>query len=309
MYGIEFHYFHDGSRHPVCQGSLDAKKFEKVIKYLDSNYELLGAKEFLKELPDNNRDEKKVCLTFDDGVRSQYDVAVPVMEKYGLTGFFFSYSSHFCGAPSLLEICHDFRFREYEHVDEFYAHFFDTLKVSGIATGEMLERIRKFKYDDYLPGCPWHSFNDKLFRYTRDMLITKDEYRDVLERMMDQKGYDRETDHRELWMGKSQLKELSEMGHVIGLHSHSHPTNITDLGFRDQRDEYVRNFDCLKEILGYGPIAAAYPCGKYNDDSFTILKELGIEAAFSASGMGEPGNALAIQRINHPDIIRQMSAV
>ncbi|MEN9360179.1 MAG: hypothetical protein RL095_1714 [Verrucomicrobiota bacterium] len=46
------------------------------------------------ELPD-----KPVCITFDDGWREQYEVGLPILEKYNLTATFFVYPGPICENP------------------------------------------------------------------------------------------------------------------------------------------------------------------------------------------------------------------
>ena len=69
--------------------------FEKEMKYLvDNNYKSISLSEYINYL--NNKSfsipEKAVIITFDDGYRSQYDYALPVLKKYNLTATFFVYS-------------------------------------------------------------------------------------------------------------------------------------------------------------------------------------------------------------------------
>lgn len=69
--------------------------FEKQMKYLkDNGYhsitpeELLAFLDYREALP-----EKSVMITMDDGYRSVYNIAVPIMKKYGFTATFFIYTN------------------------------------------------------------------------------------------------------------------------------------------------------------------------------------------------------------------------
>ena len=53
---------------------------------------ILPADEWMARATSDRLDENDLCLTFDDALRCQYDVALPVLEKYGLTAFWFVYS-------------------------------------------------------------------------------------------------------------------------------------------------------------------------------------------------------------------------
>ena len=63
-------------------------------------------------------------MSFDDALKSQYDIAIPILNEYGLDAFFFIYSSVFDENPSLLEIYSYFRNTYYENIEKFYIEFF-----------------------------------------------------------------------------------------------------------------------------------------------------------------------------------------
>lgn len=61
---------------------IDKDKFENQMKYLhDQEYHSLLFSELDKTLP-----EKAIIVSFDDGFRTVYENAVPIMKKYGIRG-------------------------------------------------------------------------------------------------------------------------------------------------------------------------------------------------------------------------------
>ncbi|WP_262422821.1 hypothetical protein [Brevundimonas denitrificans] len=64
-----------------------------------------------------------LCLTFDDALLCQSEIAAPVLKAYGLTGFWFVYSSVLEGRSERLELYRHFRSTRFGDVDEFYAAF------------------------------------------------------------------------------------------------------------------------------------------------------------------------------------------
>ena len=72
----------------------DRDSLEAQFRYLAENYTCLtdqGLEDFLA----GKRSLKKpgLLITFDDGYHSQYDIAAPILEKYGLVGWFFVITS------------------------------------------------------------------------------------------------------------------------------------------------------------------------------------------------------------------------
>ena len=109
-----------------------------------------------------------------------------------------------------------------------------------------------------------------------------------------------------LWMSESNLKEISKKGHLIGLHSFSHPTRISKLNYHEQKNEYVTNYRHLENLVGK-IVSMSHPCGDYNSDTLSILKDLGIQIGFRSSlEPNEIKSKYEIPREDHVNILNQM---
>ena len=89
-HGIMFHHFHDNKIHKKSQGSISSDDFYKLIKFIGRN-NILDAQEFLNRLKENKLQPKNICLTFDDAIRGQHDVALPILEELNIKSFFYFY--------------------------------------------------------------------------------------------------------------------------------------------------------------------------------------------------------------------------
>ena len=87
-----FHHFHN-DKHLSAQGSLSQKNFKDMLIWLGEEYNLLGAKEFRNRFLNGTLTNNDICLTFDDSLKCQYDIAVPILKKFKVDAFFFVYSS------------------------------------------------------------------------------------------------------------------------------------------------------------------------------------------------------------------------
>ncbi|MCE9585230.1 polysaccharide deacetylase family protein [Candidatus Nomurabacteria bacterium] len=76
------------------------KVFEQQMKYLsDNGYHPITFYSYINSLKNNTElPEKAVILTFDDGWKTQYTYAVPILEKYHFTGTFFIISKNTNGS-------------------------------------------------------------------------------------------------------------------------------------------------------------------------------------------------------------------
>ena len=84
-----FHHFHDEEIHLPGQGSISGQEFRQMIIYLRSKYNLLSPDEFIINFHSNKLSNKDIALTFDDSLRCQYDIALPILEEFSLKAFFF----------------------------------------------------------------------------------------------------------------------------------------------------------------------------------------------------------------------------
>ena len=67
--------------------------------------------------------------------------------------------------------------------------------------------------------------------------------------MFKEKNFKPEDHYKNIFMSEFHLKKLNELGHLIGLHSHSHPVLLEDLPYNEQKKEYENNISILSEIL------------------------------------------------------------
>ena len=96
-----FHHFHN-NEHTKGQGSISENDFEKIILHYKDN--ILSAEDWYKKAISGQLSENDICLTFDDALLCQYDVALPILKKHNLTAFWFVYSSVIQGYSEKLEI-------------------------------------------------------------------------------------------------------------------------------------------------------------------------------------------------------------
>ena len=111
---------------------------------------------------------------------------------------------------------------------------------------------------------------------------------------------------------------MKELGHLIGLHSHSHPHSLETLSYDEQLNEYQNNISILSDLLKVNQSEIKYmshPNGSYNQNTIKILTDLGIELGFKQIMIIEPekgikkinNSFLEIARQDHAGIIKMMN--
>lgn len=118
-------YYHDIVKEGEGRSyqKLESSKFEEQMAYLRNNgYTSLFLNELSREIP-----HRAVLVTFDDGFKSVYHTAAPILKKYGIKGNVFlatkyiDKDSHFMTWIEIEELyqheCFDFGAHTHEHID------------------------------------------------------------------------------------------------------------------------------------------------------------------------------------------------
>ena len=309
-----FHHFHDNKIHLPGQGSISKDDFYKIINFIGKN-NILNAEDFFHRYKEKKLSKTNVCLTFDDSLKCQYDVAVPILEEMNIKAFFFVYTSIFTANPGMLEIYRYFRMNFYNTVNNFYDDFFKVFNKHHNQNLEKIYKEHKNQIEKVKKDYLYYSYNDIKFRLVRDTILTKDEYSQIMIKMFEKKNFDYNSIIKNLFLSKNDIKQLRQSGHIIGLHSHSHPYKLENLNYEKQFDEYNKNLNMLSGILNNKEkiISMCHPCGSYNNNTFDILKKLGIEIGFRnninfTTKMNRINNSkFEIARQNHSHIIKMMN--
>ena len=306
MHGVMFHHFHDKKNHIKIQGSISRDGLFKIIKYIGRE-NILSPEDFIFYFKNNNH-LKKVCFTFDDCLKSQIDIAIPLLEEFNIKSFFFIYTGIFEKKYNLFEVFRVFRNKAYKNLNIFYNDF----EIELLRNKKLnLEKIKKNKKKIFLETkkkFKFYSMEDIYHRYYRDEILDDKGYADIMINLMKEKNFNLDVERKKILINENDLKRLVKLNHTIGLHSHSHPTNIDKLSYKKQYDEYSRNKSFLEKIINKKIISVSYPNGKYNKDSKAIMKKLGIEFGFISSMQLKKNTDLEILREDHSNIIKRISS-
>ena len=313
FHGIMFHHFHDDGIHTKSQGSISKNDFYKMINFIGRN-NILDADIFFEKLKKNKLKENEVCLTFDDGIKGQIDIALPILEELKIKSFFFVYTSMFEDKPDNLEIFRYFRTKYFDSVDNFYDSFYKVLgKDLNLFFIDNSEKIKSTKIK-----FPFYSIEDIKFRLVRDIFLTKNQHDETMFSMIKEKQFNYKDFFLKLFFQKDDLIKLDSLGHLIGLHSHSHPTLLEKLNYNEQKNEYEKCLSLFSNILNKSKNEIKYmshPCGSYNNDTLQILNNLGIKLGFKQIMTVEPekgmkkinNSSLEIARQDHSGIFKRMN--
>lgn len=178
---LTYHRFSDRCTSPLC---VPARVFEQQIKYLKKNdyhvltpAELLAFLEYRQGLP-----KKSVLITMDDGYRSVYTIAYPILKKYGFTATLFIYTD-FVGASGMAITWKQLRKLKEEGFtigSHTVFHTDLTKKKEGETESDFLARVtrelfeskkiidRKLKQDTFIFAYPYGRYDQRTSQLVRE---------------------------------------------------------------------------------------------------------------------------------------------
>ena len=177
---LTYHRFGADCKSPLC---VPSHVFELQMKYLKENgyrtitpEELRAFLEYRQSLP-----KKSMLITMDDGYRSVYSIAYPILKKYGFTAIFFIYTD-FVGVSSSAvtwDQLREMKANGYTIGSHTVFHSDLTKKKKGETEAEFDARVRKELFgakkiidqklgqDTYILAYPYGRYDQRAIEYTR----------------------------------------------------------------------------------------------------------------------------------------------
>jgi len=300
-----FHHFH-GQGHYQSQGSMSANELRALIQHLGVD-NILSPHSWIEYANRGQLHSNHYCLTFDDNLQCQYDVARPVLDEFGIKAFWFVTTQPLVGEISRLEVYRYFRHVYFDNMSDFYQAFVDEVMQSGFRS-TVKAHHPSFEASNYLKEFTFYDDLDRWFRYIRDEILSEATYDEIMQSMMQKTDIDVEQLNEQLHIDGQHLKHLHDMGHIIGLHSHTHPTQMHKLSKQQQQVEYETCTKILNDILGEPPIAMSHPCGSFNDDTFDILDRLNVKIGFHGIMLSDNLAPYAFMRREHNYVMEEIES-
>ena len=285
---VNYHYVEDqrDDRKGIWPCAVD--EFERQIKYLSENYKIVSVGD-VYEAAQRHDKNKFAAITFDDGLKDQYQNAIPILKKYGATAAFFPITGTLDG--KYIPATHKIhlllsRFDIKELINQFIKSFPQYYIPTD---GSRINKERRLFEEANIAN-----FKERLLSVP---LPLKKEFLGSL------RLEDEEQSVRELFLSRDELKELGKEGFAVGCHSHLHDAFLN--GDDDGIKKDVRmSKSILAEILGVNPLIFSYPNGRYNDSVIRVLKNEGFKYAFDieARAVEKGDDPFKIPRLDTNDI-------
>lgn len=244
-------------------------EFDTQIEYLDQNFQIVPFIDLASQ------SDRKVVLTFDDGLKDHYKNVFPKLVKKNLFGQFFVSS-----APLVKSIVLDVHKIQLllasQNINFLFKQLQDRIKGVSLADKEIgdLFEDKKNRFDDV-----------KVSNFKR--LLQRDLPREVRNQVVSSmfEHYfpgEESTISNQLYMSISELQEMKKVGMLIGNHTETHPwLSCLDV------EEAVREVENCEQLLIDLDLVTidekyiAYPYGDISKDLCNELGRLGYQTGYT----------------------------
>ncbi len=141
---LVYHRFSDSCKTPLC---ISTDVFEQQMKYLhDNGYATIGLRDFMRfSRLEGTIPPKSVVITIDDGYGSTYDIAYPVLRKYGFVATLFVYTDFIeaSGKSLTWKQLKEMKDAGFEVESHSKAHSDLTVRLNGESDEQYRERVKQ----------------------------------------------------------------------------------------------------------------------------------------------------------------------
>jgi peptidoglycan/xylan/chitin deacetylase (PgdA/CDA1 family) len=253
---------------PLFPDEMHARRFDELCGWLAHWFNVLPLDEAASRLQARTLPSRAMCITFDDGYEDNCSIAMPILQRHGLTATFFIATGFLDGG----RMWNDTVIESLRHAS---GEVLDLRGLQGVELGryEIASAAQRRAAVDQVLG---------VVKY-----LAVDHRLAVVAEIADRAGVE---PRRDLMMSSAQVRAMRASGMQIGAHTVSHPI-LAKLDPAGIEAELKESKSTLEDILGEAVTLFAYPNGKpgqdYGPEAVTAARKLGFECAVSTS----PGTA------------------
>lgn len=269
--------------------------FKQQLRLIENEGDLITPTEFLANYDELvTSKDNYFFITFDDGLKEQFDFALPILDELGMQAIFFanSMNTEECRVSTVHKI-HLLRSVLPSHM---LLEYLKEQKITMLNQLELEQARTNYRFDDAASAELKYLLNFKISFDVQELLVQS-----IFEK------YFSESEILEsLYMSKSQLQYLANID-CLGSHTHTHyPLGLLSEDKLIYELEHSKNF--LEEISGKAIQMIAYPYGTpeaCTDLVADAAKEVGYLYGFTTKkGIIEGSqNKLLLNRFDCNDVI------
>lgn len=259
---------------PLFPDEVDAARFDALCAWLARWFNVLPLDRAVQDLAAGRLPARAAAITFDDGYADNEQVALPILQRHGLSATFFVATGFLDGG-----------------------RMWNDTVIESVRRSPLTRLDLRGTVAQALGELPIDGLEAR--RAAVRTLIDATKYRAPDERLAWVDAIARASQARlpdDLMMRSEQVVALRRGGMVIGAHTVNHPI-LARLSEAEARQEIGRSRDVLEGLLGERVGLFAYPNGKAGTDyvpaSVATVQALGFDAAVTTDwGAAQAGSDL-----------------
>lgn len=236
---------------------IDAAQFTRQMETLSEYFNVLSLDEGLQQVNSGEISPGSVCITFDDGYRDNYDVALPILKSLNLPATFFIATGYLGKGIMWNDVV----------VESIKNTTLTCLDLAGLSLDKYA--VTSIQQKKTLIDVLISRWRNKSL-YERNLLAAK--LNDIAKVSLKQR----------MMMTKDEVRQLSRSGMEIGGHTVNHPV-LTSENVDVVRNEIVEGKKQIEKITGKEVKYFAYPSGRFGKDYVREHVEIVEQAGFSAA--------------------------
>lgn len=276
---IAYHYFGDEEKYKTGIHPVSPERFKKQLEITGSYYHFISENDLISALQNKKKLPEKCCLvTFDDGLKSQYEFAVPILKKKLIPAVFFISSQPYTDKKAII------------------VHKIHCL-LANVAIETLLREL-EIQYRDISEReldwgeigankiSNWYRFDDEKtgkFKYFLNYYLSPE----IANQIVDNIFYayypiSEEQFCQNLYLSIEELKEINLNSlFSLGLHTHTH-FNINGKDKQMIDEDIVKNYEIIRDLVNTKDIyGISFPFGLLSSEEFEyklndVLKKLGL---------------------------------
>ncbi len=259
---VNYHYIDDEHKYQGGIYPVSPERLSNQLDKLGEKFNFIGEKELVAAIKKKENLPGKNCLiTFDDGLRSQYEKAMPILEKKKISAVFYinTLPLRYQRSCSVHKIHYLLSKTSPSQLLEKVVSCYE--KITGDEFDNIVSKNKEINYK-YDTSNDTVILKNTLYNYLDRKLSAQ-----IIDKIFNECYGDEKKFCRGLYLDKEQLREISKNKlFSIGLHTESH-INIPSATKDEVRNEISNNYNYLKNDLGIKNIKGiSYPFGTIGEE-------------------------------------------
>ncbi len=247
---------------PLFPAEVDARRFDDICRWVSRWFNVLPLSTAAQQLRDQRLPARPLVITFDDGYADNHDIALPILQRHGLTASFFVATGFLNGGrmwnDTLIEAIRCTRAPSW-NLEGLGLEGLGQLPLNTVAD-------KRAAINKVIGACKYLPAAERLRAVTEVARVAAAALPD------------------DLMMRNDQVVQLHRAGMEVGGHTVHHPI-LARLPLEEARQEMVAGKQALEAMLQSPVTTFAYPNGRpgrdYQPEHVTLAKEAGFTTAVS----------------------------